>query len=610
MRDELLTYYERELTFVRRMAAGFAQKYPKIAGRLLFEPQNGKSEDPHVERLIESFAFLASRIHLKIDDEFPEITQSVLQILYPHYLAPIPSMSIVSFTLDPEQGKLSTGYTIERHRRLDSKSNRDATCKFRTCYPVTLWPLDLEAARIDVPGPADVSGTPAPAALVLTLRAHRDIRLSELRIEHLRFFLNAESQLVHRLYELIFGHCTGVQLHRPGGPPVPLGPSALSEVGFGKDEGMLPYSNRSFLGYRLLQEYFHFPEKFWFFDVNNLSALRSGGFDTEASLVLLLDEPPRLDQKIEPKHFRLACTPIVNLFQQSAEPIRLDHAHTEYRVVADLRHQQTTEIYAVDGVTSVSPSTSQVTAFQPFYSFKHSFERRKQHTFWHATRRPSTRKDDAGTEVFLTLVDLDFRPTRPATDVITVAVTCCNRDAPDSLTLDPDGDFDLLEAAPIRRINALVRPTRTVRPPLRHGAQWRLISHLSLNFLSPVEGGDDDDPEVLQEILKLYDFSDSSAVQQQIQGLVGVKSRQVWRRIHTGRGSGFARGIESTLEFDEARYVGTGVYLFASVLEKFLGLYVSINAFSEMIATTTRRVQAALPPLKRWPPRSGQQPLL
>src|ERR1700730_13781578 len=278
MRDELLTYYERELTFVRRMAGGFAEKYPKIARRLLLEP--GKSEDPHVERLIESFAFLAARIHLKIDDEFPEITESVLQILYPHYLAPIPSMSIVQFALDPEQGRLSTGYTIERYRRLYSKSSRDTTCKFRTCYPVTLWPIELQAVRIDVPGPTDAAGKPTPAALTLTLRAYRDVRLSGLEIDQLRFFLNGESQLVHRLYAIVFAHCIGVELRRPGGSPVTLGPSAVAEVGFDKDEGMLPYSNRSFLGYRLIQEYFHFPEKFLFFDINGLSSLRKGGFET------------------------------------------------------------------------------------------------------------------------------------------------------------------------------------------------------------------------------------------------------------------------------------------------------------------------------------------
>jgi type VI secretion system protein ImpG len=602
VRDELLTYYERELTFIRRLAAGFAEKYPKIAGRLVLDPNKGESEDPHVERLLQAFAFLTARVHLKIDDEFPEITESLLQILYPHYLAPIPSMSVVQFSLDPEKGKLSTGYTIERHRRLFSRATRDTVCKFRTCYPVTLWPLDVQAVSIDT---SNVP-TGAQAALTMTLRTHRDVRFTELEIERLRFFLSGEGPLVHRLYEVVFRNCIGVRLESAEGRVVPLRDNSIGEVGFSLDEGMLPYSRRSFLGYRLVQEFFHFPYKFLFFDVLGLQALRGSDFGTEAKIVLLLDEVPRIEQKLGPENFRLGCTPIVNLFLQTAEPIRLTHAHTEYRVVPDVRRQQTTEVYSVDAVNSLSPGAEQATSFQPFYSFKHSFERREQRTFWHATRRQSARKDDPGTEVFLTLVDLDFRPTQPPTEVITVGVTCTNRDLPGMLPFnDPDGDFDLEGAAPVRRILSLVKPTGTIRPPLRHGAQWRLISHLSLNFLSAVEGGDDRDPEVLQEILKLYDFSEAPGVQQQILGLVGVNSRQVWRRMRTDRGAGFARGIEATVELDEVRYVGTGVYLFASVLEKFLGLYVSINAFSEMVAISKQRGT-----LKRWPPRSGYQPLL
>jgi len=605
MRDDLLTYYERELTFVRRMSAGFAEKYPKIAGRLLIEP--GKSEDPHVERLVEAFAFLAARIHLKIDDEFPEITESFLQILYPHYLCPIPSMSVVQFSLDPSQGKLLGGYKIDRHRRMFSKPGRDTKCEFRTCYPVTLWPLEVDAVRVDVPGPTSATGRPSAAALTLDLKAVRDATFKELDIDRLRFFLSGESQLAHRLYEIVFGHTASVELRRDGAPPISLGSTALSEVGFDKEDGMLPYSSRSFLGYRLVQEYFHFPEKFFFFDVTGLAALRQGGFDKEASLVLLLDRPPKIDQKLEPLNFRLGCTPIINLFTRTAEPIRLDHSHVEYRVVPDERRPRTTEVYSVDRVTSLPRGARAPIEFHPFYSFKHSFERQRQQTFWHAARRPSERKDDAGTEVFVTLVNLDFRPTQAANDVVVANITATNRDLPGMLPFgtDPDGDFDIENAAPVRRAQCLTKPTRTVRPPRRYGAQWRLISHLSLNFLSPVEGGLERDPEVLREILKLYDFTESSAVQQQILGLTAVSSRQVWRRIRSSVGSGFARGIEATLEFDEAAYVGTGVYLFASVLEKFLGLYVSINSFSETIATTKQRGE-----LKRWPPRSGQQPLL
>ena len=606
MRDELLTYYERELAFIRRMAGEFADKYPKIAGRLLLE--RGKCEDPHVERLIESFALLAARVHLKIDDEFPEITQSLLQVLYPHYLCPVPSMSIVQFDLDPEQGKLSTGYTIDRHQTLFSKPSQETICRFRTCYPVTLWPLEVQGARVEAGGVPDSSGRTPAATLTLRLRTLGDATFAELDVDRLRFFLSGEGQLTHRLYEAFFAHCYRIEARDPSGAraAVALPADSLGEVGFDRQEGLLPYSPRSFLGYRLIQEYFHFPEKFLFVDVLNLAALQTMRFGREVELRFCLDRSPQLDQNVEAQNFRLGCTPVVNLFQQVAEPIRLDHAHAEYRVVADVRRQRTTEIYSIDTVTSISPHTGTTMEFQPFYSFKHSFERRAQHAFWHATRRPSERKDDAGTEMFLSLVDLDFRPSLPATDVITMHVTCTNRDLPGLLPFgDPDGDFDLEGAAPVRRVVCLTKPSKTLRPPLGPGAQWRLISHLSLNYLSPVEWGGGQEPEVLREILKLYDFSDSPVVQQQIAGLVGVSSRQVMRRIRSPHGSGFARGIEATLEFDENRYVGSGAYLFSSVLEKFLGLYVSVNSFSELVATTTRRGV-----MKRWPPRSGHQTLL
>ena len=605
MRDELRTYYERELTFIRHMAAEFADKYPKIARRLLLEPS--KSDDPHVERLIESFALLTARVQLKIDDEFPQITQSLLQVLYPHYLCPVPSMSTVRFVLDPEQGKLSTGYTIDRFQTLFSKSAQETTCRFRTCYPVTLWPIEVQAARVDVGRPVDAQGRTPAATITLRLRALGDAVFSDLAIPRLRFFLNGEGPLVHGLYEALFGSCYRVELRDPANsrPADALPAGSIGEVGFLKDEGLLPYSSRSFLGYRLLQEYFQFPEKFLYFDLLNLerSANRPG---REMDVIFFLERPLRLDQPVGPQNFQLGCAPIVNLFQHVAEPVRLDHAHAEYRVIPDVRRQRSTEVYSIDKVTSVSPQTGTSYEFQPFYSFKHSFERKKNHAFWHATRRPSERKDDAGSEVYLSLVDLDFRPKLPPADVLTLHTTCTNRDLPGQLPFgDPDGDFDLEGAAPIRAVNCLSKPTPTLRPPLGYGAQWRLISHLSLNYLSPVEWGGDRDPEVLKEILKLYDFSDSPDIQQQIAGLTSVSSRQVMRRIRSRYGSGFARGIEATLEFDESKYVGAGVYLFSSVLEKFLALYVSVNSFSELIATTTQRGV-----LKRWPPRSGHQTIL
>jgi type VI secretion system protein ImpG len=607
MPDELLTYYERELSYLRQIGAEFAAKYPKIAGRLQLEAD--KSEDPHVERLIQAFAFLTARVHHKIDDEFPEITDALLSVLYPHYLAPIPSMAIVQFVPDPEQGKLTSGHHIQQGSVLYSQPVGGTSCRFRTCSSVTLWPIEVTSARFEEPG------RPAPSqtrtVLRLSLRCLGGTALPELALDRLRFFLHGESSLAYALYELLCNHTCQVQLCPPAGPnerqPIVLSPSCLYPVGFGHDEGLLPYSPRSFLGYRLLQEYFTFPQKFLFLELGELHRAVQAGWREGLDVLLFLDRAPRLEQPIHADTFRLGCTPIINLFQQIAEPIRVSHAQTEYRVIPDVRRQGTTEVYSIDAVTCTAPHLQEPLDVQPFYSLRHAAEHVQQQAFWYASRRPSQRKDDAGTEVYLSLVNLAFEPTLPAADTLTVHVTCTNRDLAGKLPFGGGErrerqDFQLEGAAPLAQIRCLTKPTETGRSPQRRGAQWRLISHLSLNYLSICEGG----REALQEILQLYDFSDSAVVRQHIAGITNVTSRRVIGRPASMPWNGFCRGLEVTVEFDEEKYVGSGVFLFASVLEKFFGLYTSLNSFTQMIARTQQREE----PLKRWPPRAGEQILL
>ena len=603
MRDELLTYYERELSFLRQSGAEFAAKYPKIAGRLLLEAD--KCEDPHVERLIQAFAFLAARVHHKIDDEFPEITEALLSVLYPHYLAPVPSMAIAQFVLDPEQGKLTQGYRIERGTTLYSQPVSGQACRFRTCYPVTLWPVEVLSAQLDTTARPGV-GVRAAAVIRLELRCLAGMSFANLALDQLRFYLHGESRLVYALYELLFNNVVDVQV-RPAGAsaatkPLVLDRECLRPVGFGADEGMLPYADRSFVGYRLLQEYFALPEKFLFFDLSGLAGVAEAGFKDRIEVLFRLDRSPRLEQPVSADTFRVGCTPVVNLFEQLAEPIRVTQTLAEYRVIPDIRRQQTTEVYSVDAVVSHSPESQETVEFQPFYSVKHALSGSGLQPYWYATRRPSERQLDAGTEVYLSLVDLGFRPALPAVDTLTVRTTCTNRDLPVKLPFGGErSDFDLETAAPVSRIRCLTKPGETIRAPLRSGVQWRLISHLALNYLSIADG-----PGALQEILRLYDFSNSAVVQQQIAGIADLRSRRVVARPPSMPSNGVCRGIEVTIEFDETQYVGSGLFVFASVLERFLGLYASLNSFVQLIARTAQREEA----LHRWPPRAGEQILL
>ncbi|MFN7929736.1 MAG: type VI secretion system baseplate subunit TssF [Blastocatellia bacterium] len=618
MRDELLGYYERELTFLRQMGAEFAEKYPKIAGRLSLEPD--KCEDPHVERMIEAFAFLTSRVQLKIDDEFPEVTESLLNVLYPHYLAPIPSMSIAQFGLDPQQGKLTTGYQIERGTTLYSRPVQGTACRFRTSYPVTLWPLEVTSAALESLDPVGARGKWSEAVVRISLRCLHNTKLSELKVtrgesevglEALRFYLNGEAQLVYPLYELLFNeqlHTLKVELRdNKTRKTITLPARAIKPVGFASDEGMLDYTPRSFVGYRLLTEYFAFPDKFLFFDVTGLEDAARAGFGDQMDILIYLKDvaPPRA--KVDAGTFQLGCTPIINFFKKVAEPIQLTQQQHEYHVIPDIHRQTATEIYSIDAVTTVDPYLQQSRAFQPFYSYRHAYEREQQGSFWNATRRQSQRMDDEGTEVFLSLVDLNFSPKVPPVETITCHVTCTNRDLPARLPFGGrEGDFEVENAGPLARVKCLRKPTETLRPPMRRGAHWRLISHLSLNHLSLVEGQRNGDPEALREILMLYDFLDSAATRKQILGLTHITSRRVVRQTGTRIGTGFVRGIETTITFDESQFVGSGVFLFASVLEKFLGLYASLNSFNQLIAKTEQREGE----MKRWRPRVGEQVLL
>src|SRR5215831_8247003 len=245
MRDELLRNYENELAYLRQMGAQFAGKYPKIASRLRLESSK-ETEDPHVERLIEAFALVAARVHLKLDDDFPEITEALLNIVYPHFVRPIPSMAIADFQVDIEHGKLTTGLKIPRNTTLYSRPVGGVPCKFRTCYDTTLWPISVTAAEWKTPDllkPA-VKAPDAAHALRLEIRSAPDAPLPGLGLDRLRFHLSGASNVVHALYELLCSKLTRIIVRDPANPKLQgasLPASALRPVGFADNEGMLPY---------------------------------------------------------------------------------------------------------------------------------------------------------------------------------------------------------------------------------------------------------------------------------------------------------------------------------------------------------------------------------
>jgi len=603
MKEELRTYYERELTYLRESGTEFAAKYPKIASRLALAPDGSK--DPHVERLLEGVALLTARIRRKIDDELPEVTDSLLGILYPHFLTPIPSMSIVQFHLDEAQGQPSSGYEIPRHTMLSTRPVEGVRLRFRTGYPVQLWPLEVAEASLERQITAAPLGSRrtfrARAVVRIRLRTTAGVRFAELAPATLRVHLQGESALTHGLYEMLCGGPIQVELHGPRrdgkDAGIVLEPPAVRPVGFDPDETLLPYPPHSFRGYTLLDEYFSFPQKFLFFDLHGLARAREVGAEDEVELRVFCGRSPRFDQEVRDTTFRLGCTPLVNLFAKPAEPIWVDHTKDEYLVVPDVHHPHAYETHTVEGVIGTGDEPGTQRTFRPFYALRHGGRAEGPDAFWHLTREEAL---DGASDTRLSLLDGNLRATSPAVETLSLQLTCTNRDLPAQVRFSglPGADFDSESVAPFVRIQCLDPPSPTRRRPPGRRAHWRLVSHLALNYLSIA----DDGPEALQAILELYDPTGSETARRQIEGIRDVRSDRIVRMVN----GALCRGVRVTVDFDREHYVGTSPYLLAAVLDRFLGLYASINSFTQLVA----RMPPDEEPLHSWPPRAGEQTLV
>lgn len=614
MQDDLLLYYERELTYLRKLGAEFASKYPKVAARLQLEAS--KTEDPHVERLLEGFAFLTARVHRRLDDDFPEISEALLEMLHPQMVRPLPAMCIVDMPLDPAQGRLPEGYHVPRGSILQSQPVGGVPCSFRTVYDTTLWPLTIASAEWTSPDRvgAGPHGRDAVGAMRLEVRAFEGVKLHDLTIDALRLHLAGDSSVIDTLYEILLNNAVQVVVRnpdRPNAPPVLLGPGAIEAVGFGPDQHMLPYPTRTFAGFNLLLELFAFPAKFRFVDITGFgAALRTLGATNRVEIGILVSQFERADRRqaleldLSAKSFRTSATPAVNLFEQIAEPILLTERSYEHVVVADARRRLEVEVWSVDKVTLVEHETRESRVVYPLYSHSHGADAGASNMYWSVARRASAWRTDRGTDLFLSFSDLSGTLRTPDVDVASLRVTCFNGDLPSRLPfgVDERGDFELLSGGPIQRITCVVNPTKSIQPALGKALLWRMISSLSLNHLSLGDGT----PNALQELLRLHNIGNGLSAERQIDGLIGVKSSPAFARVAADHGITFARGRRIELEFDEEQFPGGGMFLFASVLERFLALYASMNSFTKVAVQSKQRRR----PVVEWPARAGWRALL
>ena len=607
MSDVLLPYYDRELNALRRLAAEFAETHPKIAGRLRLAPET--VDDPHVERLLEGVAFLAARVHHRLDDEFPELTDALLGVLYPHYLAPIPSAAIARFQTQPE---LTLPVRLEAGLAVETEPVQGETCRFRTAWPLTLWPVEIETVRLSglpLSAPPNPLASGAVSVLRITLRcSSAQASFAQLGLDRLRFFIRGAGNVALPLYELLGAHVLSVACAEGPADPaaVLLPPSAIEPVGFAAEEALLPWPARSFAGFRLLTEYFALPEKFLFVDFTRLDGKTLLCESNRLDIFVYFDRAlPELERTIGADTLATACTPIINLFPQRCEPIQLTHTDIEYRLVPDARRPAAMEVWQVERVREALPDGSS-RPWRPFYRLTHHDpEGDAPGGFYLLSRRP-TAAPLTGSEVYVGPHDPAFDPDAATGAVLSVDALCTNRDLPVGLPFGGGHpELRLAEALPsVARLSCLTAPTAPLRPPLRERRFWRLVSHLSLGHLSIVGG-----PEgaaALREVLRLYDMRDSAETRAAIAGLIGVSARPGTARVPGSRAGAFCRGVDVTLEFDPGAWQSAGLYLLAAVLDRFLALHATVNSFARTAVVLRGRPGRAA----AWPARAGTRVLL
>jgi type VI secretion system protein ImpG len=610
MADELLPYYEKELAFIRQLGTEFAKENPKIAGRLGIN--NETIEDPHASRLIESFAYLNARIQHKLDDEFPELTDALINCVYPHYQRPIPALSVVQ--CEPDKAKLDAPFLIPRHTLLETPQFNGETCRFRTVYDTTMLPISVSHASLmgrpfTTPGAAQARG--AASVLKLCLQGFTaDVSFGVLAPPRIRFYLKGQAQYTHPLYQLLLGECLQVVMTTSAQDtkPIYLSPDIIKAVGFSQDDGLFPYPENSFIGYRLLTEFFTYAEKFMFVDIE-LGEKISPYYGQNLELYIYFKQADlELEHQLGADMFALNCTPIINLFPHKCDPIKLDHTQMEYPVIPDARRPMGYEIYAIQSVTAIN-TDGDASEFLPFYGLNHRHEGQAMQTFWFATRRHAKLGNldrDDGTDMYLSLVDLNFNPNAPDNRILSIESLASNRDQPSKLPFNSEQPaLQCVNAAPpCSRIRCLLQPTPAVRPPLGNKARWRLISHLNLNYLSLT--GSNDSTEAFKEILRLYDFRETSVTRALIDSILQVKARPISAPLSIDGLTTLCRGVEIEVTLDAQLLSGSSSYLYATVLEHFFAVYCSLNSFTRTLVKIKNKEGY----LKKCPPRSGEKILL
>ena len=584
-------YYEDELHYLYEAGKEFARAHPEEARYLNIE--SVADRDPYVERLFEGFAFLTGRIRERLDDELPELTEALFNLLWPHFLKPIPSLSILEFTPRPGLVQKTTVFPAGTEVRSAPVGDESAICRFRTTQDVRLQPMSLKDVTLNWP-----PGGTTVATLRFTLE--KGIEYQQLQLNPLRLYFQAEDTVASMMHLFFTQHVDHITISAGGAAVEINGHRSVTPAGLAANEGLLPYSRYSFTGIRLLQEYLAFRRKFWFVDITGFDLLSPPPKTTEFEVKIFFDRAYPEEKRFKGENVRLFCAPIVNLFRGDAEPIRLDHLLSEYRVTPDVRHPRSVEVYSVDTVAGTEDVTGDRHTYRPFYSFRHGNGGESRH--YTTLVRPGPSDNHIA---YISVGGLTMDRGDLPIETLSLEITCTNGTLPreklqERMINQPAPDFSNVAA-----FENLTQPTLDLHPlgseALRSGERldnflWKLISHLSFNFMSVAS------LESLRGLLDLYDWTGTDANKRRIAGIRDV--RWVPKEI-ISRGA-VLRGAEVTIEIQDGHFADEGdLCLFGLVMSNFFSMYASINSFVHLNIVTKPSEQHY-----HWQPAKGMLPVI
>jgi type VI secretion system protein ImpG len=619
MNPRFLRYYSQELQHLREVGGEFAQQYPKVAGRLGLD--SFECADPYVERLLEGFSFMAARVQMKIDAEFPRFTQHLSELVYPHLLAPTPSMAVVHLQPDLTNPALQKGFQVPRGSAMRSLLGKgdNTACEYRTAHAMTLWPIELVEAKFFTYGGSqaglDVQLPPTVKAGVRLRLKSTGAAFKDLPLDSLHLHLRGADDMPVRIYEALLAGVAGVlvsPVSRPATWHRLLPKTALRPLGFADSEALLPSDKRSFQGFRLLQEYFAFPQRFQFVELAGLQAALRQCPDKEVEITILLNRTDALLEKtLDATNFALHCTPAINLFQRRADRITVTGEQLEYHVLVDRTRPMDYEVFQVESVTAYGAGADSAQEFQPFYAAKdigtlHQAQaffqiRREARQVSQRQRRDGPRSSYIGSEAFIAIVDGAEAPYSADLRQLALSVWCTNRDLPLSMAIGVGKtDFNLDDGAPVTALRCVAGPSQP-HPSFAEGSMaWRLLNQLSLNYLSLLDTDPQQGAVALREMLALYCHPSDLNAQRQVEGVRSIASKTITRRMPSPGPITVGRGLQITVTLDDAAFEGTGAFVLGAVLSEFFAQYVSINSFTETVIRTIGRGD-----IMRWPARVG-----